>query len=252
MSIKFGHYLYFFNGMKINKFYKYLIILIIILSSYSFLKFNEVSKKLTKDDIFYIELLLDDFGINKNTDIKKLNFDEKIYFIKSIQKKIIGPKYINKPIAQYKEREPKDYYNFRPSSCFDNSRIMQKILNYFKIDTIQVAIYVKKSTYAWFQIFLKPKLASHSVTIAIIDNKNILIDSTENFISIKNNNNIIHIKDLDEYYNSNWKFEKAHPLFSNKFIYVYGLYSRHGKFYKPYFYFPDINFSEFKFNFINF
>ena len=90
MSIKFGHYLYFFNGMKINKFPKYLIIVIIILLSYSFLKFNEVSKELTKDDIFYIELLLDDFGISTKTDLKKLNFEEKIYFINTIQKKIIG------------------------------------------------------------------------------------------------------------------------------------------------------------------
>ena len=46
--------------------------------------------------------------------------------------------------------------------------------------------------------FLKPKLASHSVTIAFIDGRNILIDSTENFISIKNDNNIINIKDLDK------------------------------------------------------
>ena len=252
MNIRFGHYLYFFNGMKINKLYKYLIIVIIILLSYSFLKFNEVSKELTKDDIFYIELLLDDFGINKKTDLKNLNFDEKIYFIKTIQKKIIGPGYENRPIAKYNEREPKDYYNLSPSSCFDNSRIMQKIFNYFKIQTIQVAIYDKKSSYAWFQLFLKPKLASHSVTIAFIDDKKILIDSTENFISIKNDNNIINIKDVDKYYYTNWKFEKPHPLFSDKFFYVYGLYSRHGKFYKPYFYFPDINFSEFKFNFINF
>ena len=77
--------------MKINKFPKYLIIVIIILLSYSFLKFNEVSKELTKDDIFYIELLLDDFGINKKV-VKiikeKLNIKNKNIIFKNIQNNI--------------------------------------------------------------------------------------------------------------------------------------------------------------------
>ncbi len=251
MNIKFGRYLYFFNGMKISKFFKYFIILILILCLSFFLKFNEVSKELTKNDIYYIELLLDDFGINKNTDFNKMQFEEKLFFINSIQKKIIGTEYQNRPISQNNEREPEDYYNFRPNSCFDNSRIMQRILKYFKIKTLQVAIYHKQTSYSWLQILFKPKLPSHSVTIAIIDRKYILIDSTNNFISIKNDNNIINIKDLNTFYNSNWKFEKPHPIFKNKFFFIYGLYSRHGKFYKPYLYFPDINYSEFKFNFIN-
>ena len=53
-----------------------------------FLKFNEVNE-LTKNDIYYIELLLDDFGINKNTDFNKMQFEEKLFFINSIQKKLL-------------------------------------------------------------------------------------------------------------------------------------------------------------------
>ena len=42
-----------------------------------------------------------------------------------------------------------------------------------------------------------------------------------------------------------WKAPPPTPLYTHPFVYVIGLYSRHGMFYPPYNYIPDINYLEF-------
>ena len=42
-----------------------------------------------------------------------------------------------------------------------------------------------------------------------------------------------------------WKEKPPFNIYMKPFIYIYGLYSRHGKFYPPYNLVPDINYGEF-------
>lgn len=254
MNIKYGQYLFFSNGMQINnlKLYKkYLLIFLIIISLIYFIKYNEVDKKLTLSDNKYIELILSDFNIDKEINFKDLDYISKIQFIHSIQKKIVNNPNINKMIEKNHDREPKNYYNIKPNICYDNSRVMQKIFNYFNIDTTQLAIYSKSSNWPLLKLLFFPKIPSHSLTIVHIEDKNLIVDSTNNFISLDSELNSISIDDIKQFYDINWKYSKPHPIFSNEYFIVYGLYSRHGKFYRPFWHFPDINLSEFKLNFVN-
>ena len=54
--------------------------------------------------------------------------------------------------------------------------------------------------------------------------------------------------------NTIWNSDFApfmNPILKNNFIYIIGLYSRHGRFYPPYNFIPDINWGEFMYNFLN-
>ena len=41
------------------------------------------------------------------------------------------------------------------------------------------------------------------------------------------------------------ELDLLYPLYNEKFFYIYGLYSRHGHFYKPFNPVPDIHYGEF-------
>lgn len=255
MNTRYGQYLFFFNGMQINNrktYLKYLLILfsIFILLIY-FIKYNEVKKKLTLSDSKYIELILSDFNIDKEIIFNDLEYKSKIQFIHSIQKQIVNNPNSNKMIKKNYDREPKNYYKIKPNICYDNSRVMQKIFNYFGIETTQLAIYSKSSTWPIFKLFFFPKLPSHSLTIIHLEDKKLIVDSTNNFISLDKDLNSIPLNSIKQNYDTNWKYSKPHPIFGNDHFVIYGLYSRHGKFYRPFWHFPDINLSEFKLNFID-
>jgi hypothetical protein len=254
MNIRYGQYLFFSNGMQINNpksYIKYSLIFLIAISLICFIKYNEVDKKLTLNDNKYIELILSDFNIDKEINFNDLDYSSKIQFIHSIQKKIVDNPNLNKMIEKNYDREPKNYYNIKPNICYDNSRVMQKIFNYFDIETTQLAIYSKASNLPVLKLFFTPRIPSHSLTIVHIADKNLIVDSTNNFISLDNDLNSIPINSIKQYYDINWKYAKPHPIFRNDYFIIYGLYSRHGKFYRPFWHFPDINLSEFKLNFIN-
>ena len=93
MNIRYGQYLFFFNGMQINnrkKFLKYsLILFLIFFLLIYFIKYNEVKKKLTLSDNIYIELILSDFNIDKEIIFNDLEYKSKIQFIHDIQKQIV-------------------------------------------------------------------------------------------------------------------------------------------------------------------
>ena len=51
--------------------------------------------------------------------------------------------------------------------------------------------------------------------------------------------------DIENSFYINWKKPPSDEIYLHSFIYVYGLYSRHGRFYPPYNFIPDINYREF-------
>ena len=66
------------------------------------------------------------------------------------------------------------------------------------------------------------------------------IDSNDNPISLKQ---LRH--SLDHAQVINWKESVPDLIFQSSFTYLYGVYSRHGRFYPPYNVIPDINYGEF-------
>ena len=98
--------------------------------------------------------------------------------------------------------------------------------------------------------------ASHAVTEVQTARGWVIVDSNIRFISIDEDDKPFSICEIQKYalrgkeivwsdlYKNNFN-----DMFKNNFIFVYGLYSRHGDFYPPYNPVPDINWKEFLQNF---
>ena len=50
---------------------------------------------------------------------------------------------------------------------------------------------------------------------------------------------------VENFVSIQWNREPQTDIYEQPFTFVYGLYSRHGQFYPPYNFVPDINYDEF-------
>lgn len=70
-----------------------------------------------------------------------------------------------------------------------------------------------------------------------------LVDSNRPWLGLANNGKPIDLQDLAEM-DQRKLVGSPDEIFDQPFTWVYGLYSRHGRFYAPYLPVPDVNWSE--------
>ncbi len=215
--------------------------------------YSQVDNTVTTDDIKYINKII-------GTDIfenKISSYTDEINFIDYIQKKVLDAAPLNKSLLYKSEREPKNLYLAKHGLCYDRSRVIEKILTAAGFNTRHIVIFKNpEKINPVLKILDIKKHASHAVTEVQTFKGWLVIDSNEGFISIDKEGNPFSIYMISEYARKGidirWKdcYQKNfNVLFKNNFIFVYGLYSRHGEFYPPYNFVPDINWQEFFQNF---
>lgn len=237
----------------IKKFkFKYLFLLIVILFSI-IIKIHNIPKTISEVDIEYLNYMMP--SISKNV-FENLNFDEQIDFIKTIQEEIHENIYIGAPIPYSLTREPKDLYEYEIGFCYDLSRSIEKALQYSGFKTRHVAVYFHPQKRNGINLLFNKKSFSHSLTEVQTDKGWIIVDSIIPWIAKDKNQKIYSFKDLQkELAKGNlidWKYpypEDYDRYFEQEVLVIYGLYSRHGKFYPPFNFIPDYNLRELLYNF---
>ena len=228
--------------MQIVKINKYILIIIIILISIFFTQYHNVKKNLTIEDIKYIKLFIEELDLDLNKPDFK-SFNNELKFINLIHKKIII-NIVNKEGIEIKNtREPKDIYVLKKGECYDISRLLEKIFQYYGYKTRHLSIYEKKGNIPLLNLFLKKGNDSHAISQIYTTKGWLTIDSVSDWVNSDINNIIIDINKIN--LNTNWKHHYPHHIFKKKYFIIYGLYSRHGGFYPPYNFIPDINFKDF-------
>jgi len=211
--------------------------------------FNKVDNDITETDKQYIKKYL------KNIEIISQNrtFIEEINFINKIQNSVlsVSKKKIRIPFGRL--REPKSVYMFRVGTCVERSRVIEKILRFSGFQTRHIAVYSTDKTKSKIMSLLTPGIPSHSVTEVLSSEGWMVIGSNYPWVALDSENNSLSMYDIQYRLESigkvNWKYTPSETILSKPLTYVYGLYSRHGKFYPPYNFIPDIEWSEFIYNF---
>ena len=76
-----------------------------------------------------------------------------------------------------------------------------------------------------------------------------MVDSNAPWVSTDSNDQPISIeaikRDIENTVAIEWGEEPPTAIYTKPFTFVFGLYSRHGRFYPPYNFVPDINYGEF-------
>lgn len=227
---------------------KRLLLILTILCLGTYLKLTEVSLEVTKTDAFYIDRILSK-KYPHHSEIG--SFSEELEVIQSVVKDVhqnITPG--KKGITYGKPREPKDLYTRGYGACFDLSRTIEKTLRSLGFTIRHVATY-KLENRGVLRTLLTPGIPSHSTSEILTKEGWMILDPHTTELALDWNGKPISIERAARE-PENAIFKSPHRrlhYYQSPFTYLYGLYSRHGKFYSPYTFIPDVNYGEMLRNF---
>jgi hypothetical protein len=219
--------------------------------------YNNVSKNITETDRIYISKILEHSGYDFSALKNPQTFENEIKTIRAIQDSILAKTPVQKRIPLNTAREPENLYHSQNALCGDRSRFMDKALREAGFETRFVFLYMTSSIRSPFMAFLsmdKGHVKSHAVVEVLTRKGWMVVDSVERWISLDASGNVLSIEDIQNdpnIKNIEWDPEnqgKIYFILNDSFAYLYGLYSRHGRFYEPYTPIPDINWPEFFLN----
>lgn len=216
------------------------------------LNYHAVDNSLSAEDRQYIPKYLQ--GIAPLPE--QPTYMDELAFIMSVQHSVLGIAPLDEGIPLGQPREPMDLYLQKKGLCFDRSRVLEKILRYAGFKTRHVAIYSTKETHSAIKSLLTPQIESHAVTEVLTKKGWLVVEAyLTAWASIDKNHNPVSLREMQSFANRGkgrigpiaWD-TKPHPsvlnIYENPFTAIYGLYSRHGYFYPPYDFIPDINYAE--------
>ncbi|MBT5551572.1 MAG: hypothetical protein HOJ79_13965 [Nitrospina sp.] len=217
--------------------------------------YNQVNNSITEEDIIYINKFLDAGDIASIS--PEASYEDEIKYIIRVQKTVlkVAPLDITfAGISFNQSREPKDLYLKKSGLCSDRSRVIEKILRRSGFQTRHISFYSTKETASKFKSLITPQIASHAVSEVLTQKGWLVIDSNDPWISLDKQALPVSIKKIQsdtEIRNIEWHpkyLRHMDNMYKNPFVVVYGLYSRHGRFYPPFNFIPDIHWPEFSYN----
>ncbi|MBN2029733.1 hypothetical protein JW824_05755 [bacterium] len=209
------------------------------------LGYHAVDNSLTEEDIHYIQIYLSSVeSLPEDTSYR----EELDYFI-SVQQSVLNIAPNNDEIPPGQKREPKDLYEAKTGWSFDKSRVIEKILRYSGFETRHISIYSTEKTGSVIKSLITSEISSHAVTEVLTKKGWLVVDSTAPWISTDTDNQPLSIDHIHACVKHalpiDWNTEPPIEIYLEPFVFIYGLYSRHGKFYPPYNLIPDIHYGEF-------
>ncbi len=228
----------FFYWKNIKK----LLILIIGISPLYFFWSINVSKKITKNDLKAIDKLdLNSSCININSYQEELNCLKNLATAQRNLVKNVSCR------GYFIELGSTEFLDADTGCCSDRARLMEQTLRHYGFKVRHVHLH--QTNGIGFANLLIPGTSSHAVNEVLTSRGWLGIDSNEDFLLLD--------RDLQPhtYYSA---IEKgiiknytAEEFYEVPLIYIVGLYSRHGTFFKPYLPgFPELNFNDF-FSYLN-
>lgn len=235
--------------LKLNK--KSGILIVILVSFVSVIWIHNVPKRITAQDLIFLEQIV---PVNVQA-ADALSFDEQIEAIRTLHRNFFDTIQFGPPIPDNQPREPENLFKAGKGSCFDNSRTLEKALIHMGFRTRHVAVYAKHDR-NFFQTFFTQHPYSHATTEVKTQKGWMIVDSNYPWLGKDKNGEIYNMRTLmREIRNGNVpEWEKPltgsnmHWFYEEPVYYVYGLYSRHGRFFPPYNFIPDYNLRELLYN----
>jgi hypothetical protein len=208
------------------------------------LAINRVDDSLTAEDSAFIASYLQSERIDGFPGSE--DYAGQLAYIRRVQTAVLDSAYIFKAIPMRHEREPRDVILAKGGVCHDRSRVIEKILRYAGFSTRHVFI-LSVGNRSPLVALLLPGLRSHAVTEVLTVKGWLVVDSNDPWISIDKQGDpesISEIETLGITHRISWHEAPPNSIYTEPFIAIYGLYSRHGQFYPPYAPVPNVNFGE--------
>lgn len=225
-----------FGNFPVRRLYlRGLIIIGFLLGGAGLLDYCNVDKNLTAEDRHYIRLFLPNVpeGIASS-----LTYPQQVALIERAQRAVHRRITGWKGIAEGLPREPKQLYLGRHGLCYDRSRVLEKIYTYLGFPNRHVALFAREGQTAGWITVLFHHVPSHAVSEVRTKKGWLMVDSNTLWVSLDATNRPVSLPQFQERNDEvSWSEPIIQPnrqVYSQPFILVYGLYSRHGLFYGPF------------------
>ncbi|MCC6598985.1 MAG: hypothetical protein IT559_09370 [Alphaproteobacteria bacterium] len=223
-----------------------------------FLGLHNVSSRITDQDRYYIQKILEDAGFSALS--SRGDFDTEIAAILAIQNAAFHTAPATGLIPLNTPREPKNLYEAEAAYCSDRARFIEKALRLYGFKARFASIYENTPDKNFIQTLLTKGLEgahSHAVVEVKTTKGWLVIDTRTHWISLDWHNNPHDLREIQRFAAEKtwpeWSALSKEPMFflmKDPFYILYGVYSRHGRFYAPYTpYVPDIDFTQLLNNF---
>lgn len=216
-----------------------------------------LDNSITDEDCIYIQKFLKEGSVTPLS--AKAGYKDETIFIAAVQRSVLQIAARQECLPKDTNREPKDVYCAKRGACFDRSRVIEKIFRKTGFKTRHVFIRYPTDKLKSF-LSQDVSLNSHAATEVRTKKGWLFVDSNAPFrlldkqgnpfslynpISLEN----LHPEVLKETNEPGFKNRACmKDILTEPYIFLYGLYSRHGRFYPPFASrscrIPDINLTE--------
>jgi hypothetical protein len=180
--------------------------------------------------------------------VRASTFAEELDLISRLQRHVLAAIPAGKGIPLDRPREPGDVYAHGSSLCADRARVLEKFLKIAGFETRHVSLYPDDGVGSRLDLLFKRLLPSHALTEVCTRKGWMLIDSIEPWVALTPEGLPLSARDQASLHFTP-DVVSAMPglsylLREKRFLVIYGLYSRHGRFYPPYNSIPDVSVRE--------
>ncbi|TYZ06766.1 hypothetical protein FY528_17035 [Hymenobacter lutimineralis] len=218
------------------------------------LRFYNVEKKVTQEDQRYISFLLKD---TPATRADAMSYEQQLVFLHAAQLSILSHSTTGIPIPYNQAREPKNLFLLNSGICYDRSRVLEKIFMNAGFTTRHVALYAQDPGASALEKIPLLEVASHATTEVLTKRGWLVVDSNNPWLALDGQRQPYSLASMNAVFEQNRQIRWQHPpaagyeiFYSRPSTFIYGLYSRHGRFYPPYTPgIPDYNLRELLYNF---
>lgn len=225
-------------------------IAVLATSTAAILHAHQVKTTVTSDDQRSIAIILE--GIPRLT--RDASYVEELLFIRRVQKRVLALSPIENGLPFKQAREPKDLLLAGSGLCYDRSRTIEKVLRSAGFHARHVSIYASSSERSELGTLLTPGADSHAITEVLTSHGWVAVDSNAPWLSLSDDGHPQSLSQISAGAKQEgsiaWLTPPPSLIYDAPFSYVYGLYSRHGNFYPPYDFIPDVNYAELLHNFL--
>ncbi len=220
---------------KISKGLLFLFITTVVLMSW-----HNVSKRPSASDLFVLPLYLE--GISTQLDAADLSYEEQVLVINQLQQNMLSIAPEDKGIPEGQDRGLQQLSFWGYGLCYDKSYALEILLEQLGFKTRHVSIYDDPEGTTWIKDLSTRGILSHACTEVLTKRGWLVIDPNFAWMALDKDGNPVSLASDEQWADSNnFISPPPYPIYMQDHHIVYGLYSRHGQFFKPYNRIPDVN-----------
>lgn len=200
---------------------------------------NSKSIIVTKEDEVSIKTFSREWNLSNNTDSIHASFETEIGFITTLQNCVLK-EIRHEEIPQKYFGDLRYYYTEKKGYCYDRAVLLEKFLKYNGFLFRHLYLYFGENNQAPSRSsFFKRGLASHALLEVKTKKGWMVMGTNANWLGLSDKNEVLDVDQLRKRIEQNSLALKTNATIgkyfwedkTGSFRYVYGLYSRHGKFF---------------------